>query len=165
MFTCLLTFFLNSHKFSLFLKKLERIKLNKSMMEDFERNEDRIENDSKFREEIYSVSVRAGKRTYFFDVKSTRRDEFYLTITESKKRFEQDGSFHFEKHKIFLYKEDFEKFMDGLQEVVTYIDQNQLEDVENHAEHNNFRDREEQILEEADISKDYTKLEFDDLNS
>lgn len=165
MFTCLLTFFPNSHNFSLFLKKLEQIKLNKSMMEDFEKNEDHIENDSKFREEIYSVSVRAGKRTYFFDVKSTRRDEFYLTITESKKRFEQDGSFHFEKHKIFLYKEDFEKFMDGLQEVVTYIDQNQLEDVESQVENNIYTKREEQILEEVGISKDYTKLEFDDLNS
>jgi hypothetical protein len=98
-------------------------------------------------------------------VKSTRRDEFYLTITESKKRFEQDGSFHFEKHKIFLYKEDFEKFMDGLQEVVTYIDQNQLEDVESQVENNIYTKREEQILEEVGISKDYTKLEFDDLNS
>jgi hypothetical protein len=135
------------------------------MMEDFEKNEDHIENDSKFREEIYSVSVRAGKRTYFFDVKSTRRDEFYLTITESKKRFEQDGSFHFEKHKIFLYKEDFEKFMDGLQEVVTYIDQNQQYDFENHTELDNYKKKEEQILEEVGISKDYSKLEFDDLNS
>ena len=165
MFTCLLTFFIISHIFCLFLKKLERNKLNKSTMEDLEKNEDRLENDSKFREEIYSVSVRAGKRTYFFDVKSTRRAEFYLTITESKKRFEQDGSFHFEKHKIFLYKEDFEKFMDGLQEVVTYIDQNQQDDIENHAELDNYQNKEEQILEEADISKDYTKLEFDDLNA
>ena len=72
-------------------------------MEDFEKNEARYENDSKFREEIYSKAVRAGKRTYFFDVKSTRRDEFYLTITESKKRFEKYGNFHFEIHKIFLY--------------------------------------------------------------
>jgi hypothetical protein len=134
-------------------------------MEDLEKNEDRLENDSKFREEIYSVSVRAGKRTYFFDVKSTRRDEFYLTITESKKRFEQDGSFHFEKHKIFLYKEDFEKFMDGLQEAFTYIDQNQLDDIEGHSELNNFQTKESEILEEIGISKDYTKLEFDDLNS
>lgn len=135
------------------------------MMEDLEKNEDRLENDSKFREEIYSVSVRAGKRTYFFDVKSTRRDEFYLTITESKKRFEQDGSFHFEKHKIFLYKEDFEKFMDGLQEVVTYIDQNQQDDSDNQAELDNYQNKEERILEEVSSSKDYTKLEFDDLNS
>jgi len=132
-------------------------------MEDLEKNEDRIENDSKFREEIYSVAVRAGKRTYFFDVKSTRRDEFYLTITESKKRFEQDGSFHFEKHKIFLYKEDFEKFMDGLQEVVSYIDQNQKDDFEDQVEPNIYQNKEERILEGVRISKDYTKLEFDDL--
>lgn len=135
------------------------------MMEDLEKNEDHMENDSKFREEIYSVSVRAGKRTYFFDVKSTRRDEFYLTITESKKRFEQDGSFHFEKHKIFLYREDFEKFMDGLQEVYTYIDQNQQDDFEGHTSIGSFQNKEAQILEEVGVAKDYSKLEFDDLKS
>ena len=123
-------------------------------------------NDSKFREEIYSVSVRAGKRTYFFDVKSTRRDEFYLTITESKKRFEQDGNFHFEKHKIFLYKEDFEKFIEGLQEVVTFIDQNQLDEYVDQSEvTNESESSEEKVLEEVGFSKDYTKLEFDDLNA
>jgi len=135
------------------------------MMEDLGKNEDHFENDSKFREEIYSVSVRAGKRTYFFDVKSTRRDEFYLTITESKKRFEQDGSFHFEKHKIFLYREDFEKFMDGLQEVYTYIDQNQQDDFEGQNSIGTFQNKEAEILEEVGVTKDYSKLEFDDLNS
>ena len=135
-------------------------------MEDFEKNEDQLENDSKFREEIYSVSVRAGKRTYFFDVKSTRRDEFYLTITESKKRFEQDGNFHFEKHKIFLYKEDFEKFTEGLQEVITFIDQNQQDEyVDESDELSVSKGSEEKILEEVSFSKDYTKLEFDDLNA
>lgn len=136
------------------------------MMEDFEKSEERLENDSKFREEIYSVSVRAGKRTYFFDVKSTRRDEFYLTITESKKRFEQDGNFHFEKHKIFLYKEDFEKFIEGLQEVITFIDQNQQEEfVDQSVIPVELNGSEEKVLEEVSFSKDYTKLEFDDLNS
>jgi hypothetical protein len=71
-----------------------------------------------YRNEIYSKAVRAGKRTYFFDVKSTRSGDHYLTITESKKKFDQEGNFHFEKHKIFLYKEDFDKFKDGLIEVV-----------------------------------------------
>ena len=132
-------------------------------MEDFEKNEDVVENDSKFREEIYSVAVRAGKRTYFFDVKSTRREEFYLTITESKKRFEQDGSFHFEKHKIFLYKEDFEKFSEGLQEVITFIDQNQQDEYVSQTD--DFKGSEENVLEEVSFSKDYTNLEFDDLNS
>jgi hypothetical protein len=134
-------------------------------MEDFEKNEERMENDSNFREEIYSVSVRAGKRTYFFDVKSTRRDEYYLTITESKKRFEQDGNFHFEKHKIFLYKEDFEKFMEGLNEVITFIDQNQHEEYSDNQEREEFVESEEKVLEEVGYTKDYTKLEFDDLSS
>ena len=82
-------------------------------MEGYERKEG-MDND---REEIYSKAVRAGKRTYFFDVKSTRNNDYYLTITESKKRFDNDGNQNFEKHKIFLYKEDFEKFAEGLDEV------------------------------------------------
>jgi hypothetical protein len=81
----------------------------------------------KERDEIFSKAVRAGKRTYFFDVKATQRNDYYLTITESKKRFEDDGQFHFEKHKLFLYKEDFEKFIEGLEEVVKYIKDNQPE--------------------------------------
>ena len=73
-------------------------------------------------EDVYSKPVRAGKRTYFFDVKSTKgQNDFYLTITESKRRSNPDGSFTYDKHKIFLYKEDFEKFVEGLQEVVDYI--------------------------------------------
>lgn len=73
-------------------------------------------------EDVYSKPVRAGKRTYFFDVKSTKEGkDFYLTITESKRRQNQDGSFVYDKHKIFLYKEDFEKFKEGLDEAVTYI--------------------------------------------
>jgi hypothetical protein len=73
------------------------------------------------REEIFSKSVRAGKRTYFFDVKSTKGNDYYLTITESKKRFGDDGKFFYEKHKLFLYKEDFEKFAEGFAEVTAYI--------------------------------------------
>lgn len=73
------------------------------------------------REDVYSVAVRAGKRTYFFDVKSTRGRDLYLTITESKKHTREDGSASYEKHKIFLYKEDFDKFMDGLQEAFDEI--------------------------------------------
>lgn len=78
-------------------------------------------NDQNDREEIYSKIVRAGKRTYFFDVKATRKDDYYLTITESKKIFDKEGRFHFEKHKLFLYKEDFEKFADGFTDAVGYI--------------------------------------------
>jgi hypothetical protein len=74
------------------------------------------------KEEVFSKVIRAGKRTYFFDVKSTRRNDYYLTITESKKRFDENGDIHFEKHKIFLYQEDFDKFMEGLTDALTFID-------------------------------------------
>jgi hypothetical protein len=80
-------------------------------------NEEKI-----IKEEIFTKIVRAGKRTYFFDVKATRKDDFYLTITESKKRLGKEGKVFYEKHKIFLYKEDFVKFADGLKDAVTYID-------------------------------------------
>ncbi|HTL83421.1 MAG TPA: DUF3276 family protein [Bacteroidia bacterium] len=75
-------------------------------------------------QEIFSRPVKAGKRTYFFDVKATKGNDYYLTITESKKRFGDDGRFHYEKHKLFLYKEDFEKFADGLMEVINFIKEN-----------------------------------------
>ncbi len=78
--------------------------------------------DNKEREEVFSKKVRAGKRTYFFDVKATRSGDYYLTLTESKKRLE-DGVFV--KHKIFLYKEDFEKFTEGLSETIDYIKSHQ----------------------------------------
>jgi hypothetical protein len=73
------------------------------------------------REEVFAKAVRAGKRTYFFDVKSTKANDFYLTITESKKRIGDDGSPFFEKHKIFLYREDFQKFSEGLQEAIQHV--------------------------------------------
>ncbi|MCU0318948.1 MAG: PUR family DNA/RNA-binding protein [Flavobacteriales bacterium] len=74
------------------------------------------------REDVYSKAVRAGKRTYFFDVKSTRGRDLYLTITESKKHTHEDGSATYDKHKIFLYKEDFDKFIDGLHDAIDEID-------------------------------------------
>lgn len=72
-------------------------------------------------DDVFSKPVRAGKRTYFFDVKATKGNDYYLTITESKRRVEKDGRFVYDKHKIFLYKEDFDKFRQGLEEVVEYI--------------------------------------------
>ena len=97
--------------------------------EDFERAYARERN----AEDVYSKPVRAGKRTYFFDVKTTKgNNDYYLTITESKRRQEADGSFSFDKHKIFLYKEDFDKFVEGLQEVITYMKDNLLKDVPEH---------------------------------
>ena len=130
-------------------------------MEGFGKTGDKKEVDSKFRQEIYSKAVRAGKRTYFFDVKSTRKDEYYLTITESKKRYDQDGNFHFENHKIFLYKEDFEKFTDGLSEVINYIASNEPE--ANYEEV--VSETETETVEEPKQVgvKDYTDVEFDDI--
>lgn len=93
-----------------------------------------MESNEKRREEIHSVSVRAGKRTYFFDVKETRQGDFYLTITESKKVFDNDGNSHFEKHKVFLYKEDFGKFIDGYEQALNYIKEHKPEYFEENVE-------------------------------
>ena len=77
-------------------------------------------------DEIYSKPVRAGKRTYFFDVKSTKgNNDFYLTITESKRKIEQDGRYVYDKHKIFLYKEDFDRFVNVLKQVMDYANEYQ----------------------------------------
>ena len=73
--------------------------------------------------EIYSKVVRAGKRTYFFDIKATKGNDLYLTLTESKKTYNEYGESSFQKHKIFLYKEDFEKFKDGLDDVLQKIEE------------------------------------------
>jgi hypothetical protein len=76
-------------------------------------------------EEVFTDSFRAGKRTYFFDVKATKNSELYITITESKRRLQKNGKFLYEKHHIYLFKEDFEKFANSLNTVVDYIKQNQ----------------------------------------
>ncbi len=78
------------------------------------------ENKENGKNEIYSQRVRAGKRTYFFDVKSTRSNDYYLTITESKRRYKEEG-YYYEKHKIFLYKEDFDKFVDALKGTIDHV--------------------------------------------
>ncbi len=96
--------------------------------------------------DLFSKAVRAGKRTYFFDVKATKSEEEYLTITESKKRFnQQTGNFFYEKHKLFLYREDFEKFQEALQETFNYI-------IERNPEPPQRR------------SRDYNDIEFEDLD-
>ena len=73
--------------------------------------------------EIYSKVVRAGKRTYFFDIKATKASELYIKLTESKKIFNDEGQSNFEKHKIFLYNEDFEKFKEGFEDVLLKIEE------------------------------------------
>jgi len=104
------------------------------------------------REEIFSKAVRAGKRTYFFDVKTTRKNDYYLTITERKRRYDQNGNFQIEKHKIFLYKEDFEKFTEGLSEVVEFI------------KNANGNGENKEVKEEVE-TKDFTGVEFEDLDN
>jgi len=112
-------------------------------MEEFE-NQDK-------KEEIFSRAVRAGKRTYFFDVKATKSDEFYLTITESKRRFSNDqGKFFYEKHKIFLYKEDFEKFSNGLNDVIEFIETGKVPERIDDDEHI--------------IPSEHTTVDFEDLD-
>ncbi|QSE96893.1 DUF3276 family protein [Fulvivirga lutea] len=88
-----------------------------------------MEENNNEREEIYSERVRAGKRTYFFDVKATKSNDYYLTITESKRRYKDDG-YTYEKHKIFLYKEDFNKFQDALNNTVNHVKEELLPDVD-----------------------------------
>jgi hypothetical protein len=124
------------------------------MMDERTEKSDAFE-DSEHRE-IYSKAVRAGKRTYFFDVKATKRNDYFLTITESKKRFQKDGRFFFEKHKIFLYKEDFEKFADGFTEVIDYI-----KNVKSSEQGVNG----EMIHQESEVTEDYTSVDFEDLES
>jgi len=95
-------------------------------MRDFERQGKGTDDSAGgFSQDVMSKVIRAGKRTYFFDVKSTRNKELYLIITESKKRVENDGNFTYEKHKIFLYQEDFEHFSETLKEIHEFIEANQ----------------------------------------
>jgi hypothetical protein len=111
------------------------------------------------KEEIFTKVVRAGKRTYFFDVKATRKDDYYLTITESKKRLGKEGKVFYEKHKIFLYKEDFEKFTGGLKDAITYIGngKGELKDSDP------TPDEKTAEVIETHTTEEFTNIEFDDL--
>jgi hypothetical protein len=106
------------------------------------------ENTEKGRDEIYSERVRAGKRTYFFDVKATKANDYYLTITESKRRFKDDG-FFYEKHKIFLYKEDFNKFVEALNDTVNHVKNELLPDVD-FSQFDNMNEEEADVTAESD---------------
>jgi hypothetical protein len=104
------------------------------------------------REAYFSKRIRAGKRTYYFDVKATRGNDFYITITESKKKpGESEDRPFFEKHKLFLYKEDFDKFTEGLQEALEYI-RNKRDGIDTPPSQ-----------EYSSGSGSYTSLDFDDL--
>jgi len=111
------------------------------------------------KEEIFTKVVRAGKRTYFFDVKATRKDDYYLTITESKKRLGKEGKVFYEKHKIFLYKEDFEKFSEGLKDAVTYIGNGKESMVPTEP----VSITETKDAKSALLTEEFTNVEFEDL--
>ena len=127
-------------------------------MESVDNKGEKKRSDSKFNQEIHSQVVRAGKRTYFFDVKSTRKEEYYLTITESKKRYEDNGNFHYEKHKIFLYKEDFEKFADCLHSIIDYIHEHQTDPIEPAEE-----EEKQEVLDENKTIANYSNVDFEDI--
>jgi len=111
------------------------------------------------KEEVFTKVVRAGKRTYFFDVKSTRHEDLYLTITESKKRQGKEGKMFYEKHKIFLYKEDFEKFTEGLREAVDFAGNGIIQRAEG------LVSNEPAEVEAAVPASGFSDVEFEDLGS
>ena len=100
------------------------------------------------RDEIYSKALRAGRRTYFFDVRSTKAGDYYLTVTESKKFTEEDGTFHFKKHKIYLYKEDFNEFKNILDEMTDYIISEKGEEVISEKHQKDFKKEDDNVEDE-----------------
>lgn len=111
------------------------------------------ERDNESREDIYSKVLRAGRRTYFLDVRATRSDDYYLTVTESKKFTNEDGSSYYKKHKIYLYKEDFENFKEMLDDVTEYIFKKKGKDI--------IHNSDEDGLEEA--TKRFSDVQYEDI--
>ena len=123
------------------------------------------ENDMLEKDEIFSKVLRAGRRTYFFDVRATKADDYYITITESKKFTEEDGSFHFKKHKIYLYKEDFAAFTEILEEMTAYVLNHKGEEVISERHQKDFKReyQQETPIEKAQTEKSFTDIDFDDI--
>jgi len=121
------------------------------------------------KEEIYSKVLRAGRRTYFFDVRATKAGDYYLTITESKKFTNDDGSFHYKKHKIYLYKEDFSEFREILSEMTDYIISEKGEEVISERHQKDFKREDDFVAQEAKTPEDtqstdsFTDISFDDI--
>lgn len=118
------------------------------------------------KDEIFSKVLRAGRRTYFFDVRETKAGDYYLTITESKKFTHDDGSFHYKKHKIYLYKEDFDAFRDILGEMTGYVIDEKGEEVISERHQKDFKKEEEEEVEsngKASANESFTDLSFDDI--
>ena len=110
------------------------------------------------RDEIYSKSLRAGRRTYFFDVRSTRAGDYYLTITESKREFKEDGSPFYKKHKIYLYKEDFVEFKDSLDQICNYIIQEKGNEIITTVDSDKKNQKKSEKKED-----NFTEVDFDEL--
>jgi len=120
-------------------------------------------------EEIFSKALRAGRRTYFFDVRETKAGDYYLTITESKKFTNEDGTFYYKKHKIYLYKEDFAEFNSSLKETCDFIIENKGEEVISERHDKDF-DMKKEKKEESDSTdkkeeeeeeKDFADVDFE----
>jgi len=116
-------------------------------------------------EEIFSKSIRSGRRTYFFDVRSTRAKDYYLTITESKRDFNDDGTSFYKKHKIYLYKEDFVNFKEALNDVCDYIIKEKGEEIISNTERRNkdIPENKEESAPKEKPSTNFTEVNFDDL--
>lgn len=122
-------------------------------------------------EEIFSKVMRAGRRTYFFDVRSTKAGDFYLTITESKKFTNDDGSYHYKKHKIYLYKEDFSEFKDTLEEMINYVIDEKGEEVISERHQKDYKKESDEMPIAAEATQkmeetattSFTDIEFDDI--
>ena len=131
------------------------------------------ENKQHVNEDIYSKVLRAGRRTYFFDVRSTKAGDYYLTISESKKFTNEDGTFYFKKHKIYLYKEDFENFSNILGEMTKYIIDEKGLEVISEIHDKDFKSKkeeeEEEEKEEDEVKEDKKddeksdEVEFEDI--
>ena len=117
-------------------------------------------------EEIFSQVLRAGRRTYFFDVRATKADDYYLTVTESKKFTHDDGTFHYQKHKIYLYKEDFTDFHEMLKKATDYIIKEKGNEVISERHQKDFK-KEETITTSEDLENpstdSFTDISFDDI--
>lgn len=124
------------------------------------------ENDMLEKEEIFSKILRAGRRTYFFDVRATKADDYYITITESKKFTEEDGSFHFKKHKIYLYKEDFAAFTEILGDMTSYVLNHKGEEVISERHQKDFKKEYTSENTEDEVTpkvSSFTDIDFDDI--
>ncbi|MFN4199356.1 MAG: PUR family DNA/RNA-binding protein [Flavobacterium sp.] len=116
------------------------------------------------KDEIFSKVLRAGRRTYFFDVRSTKADDYYITITESKKFTEEDGSFHFKKHKIYLYKEDFQAFRDIMDEMMGFVIDQKGEEVISERHQRDFKKEFDAAAPEGNSNNgSFTDVDFDDI--